>query len=112
MKHPNPRDLARDILAIGTGALLYMVDLSRTYRQLRTCPLDWPFLTVRWEGVTLVDVGVPFGLGHSTSVCQRMTVAMEEVVMAGGRGRSTPIRGRHGQHRLHRRRQTVNLTAC
>ena len=62
MQLPSEWDLARGILAVGKGAQLYKVDLSRAYRQLRTCPLDWPLLTVRWNGQTFVDPAGPFGL--------------------------------------------------
>ena len=51
MRLPNPWNLARDILEGGPGTRLFKVDLSRAYRQLRTCPLDWPLLTVRWGGM-------------------------------------------------------------
>ena len=82
MRLPNPWDLAKGIMAVGRGAHLYKVDLSRAYRQLRTCPLDWPLLTVRWDGETYVDTAVPFGLRHGALACQRTTEAVSEIVAA------------------------------
>ena len=82
MRLPNPWDLARGIMAVGKGARLYKVDLSLAYRQLRTCPLDWPLLTVRWDEETFIDTAVPFGLRHGASACQRTTEAVSEVVAA------------------------------
>ena len=55
--------IARDVLKHGRGAKLYKVDLSRAYRQLRTCPLDWHLLMVRWDGKLYVGVAVPFESG-------------------------------------------------
>ena len=46
---PNPATLANKILEYGRGCLLYKVDLSTVYRQLRTDPLDWPFLMLEWD---------------------------------------------------------------
>ena len=40
LRLPNPATLANKILQHGQGCLLYKVDLSRAYRQLRTDPLD------------------------------------------------------------------------
>ena len=82
MRLPNPWNLARGILDCGRGARLYKVDLSRAYRQLRTCPLDWPLLTVGWDEQVFVDVAVPFGLRHGASACQRTTEAVADVVAA------------------------------
>ena len=80
MRLPNPWDLAEAIRQQGRGALIYKVDLSRAYRQLRSCPLDWPLLSVAWEEELLVDVAVPFGLRHGASACQRTTEAVAELV--------------------------------
>ena len=66
----------------GKGSRLYKVDLSQVYRQLRTCPLDWPLLTVGWDDQVFVDIAVPFGLRHGASACQRTTEAVSEVVVA------------------------------
>ena len=80
MRLPNPWSLAWGILECGRGAQLNKVDLSRAYRQLRTCPLDWPLLTVGWDDKVFVDIAVPFGLRHGTSACQRTTEAVSEIV--------------------------------
>ena len=80
MRLPNPWSLARGILECGRGAQLYKVDLSRAYRQLRTCPLDWPLLTVGWDEKVFVDIAVPFRLRHGASACQRTTEAVSEIV--------------------------------
>ena len=65
----------------GEGCELYKVDLSRAYRQLRSCPRDWPFLVVEWQGRPYVDTAIPFGLRHGASACQRTT---EAVIQATG----------------------------
>ena len=55
-RRTNPATLANKIY--GQACLLYEVDLSRAYRQLRTDPLDWPFLMLQWEDQYFVDISV------------------------------------------------------
>ena len=66
----------------GPGVLLYKVDLSRAYRQLRSDPLDWAFMAMEWEGKTYLDIAIPFGLRHGASACQRTTEAIAQIVEA------------------------------
>ena len=79
LRLPTPMDLANKMRALGKGCLLYKVDLSRAYRQLRSDPLDWPLLGVKWEQQFYVDVAVPFGLRHGASACQRTTEAVVQL---------------------------------
>ena len=74
LRLPNPATLANKILQYGQGCLLYKVD-----RQLRTDPLDWPFLMLQWENQHYVDISIPFGLRHGTSACQRTTEAVSAI---------------------------------
>ena len=71
--------LAHKILQYGKGCLLYKVHLSRAYRQLRTDPLDWPFLKLHWEDQFYLDISIPFGLRHGASACQRTTEAVSAI---------------------------------
>ena len=80
MRLPSPHDLARKIVQYGPGVLMYKVDLSRAYRQLRSDPLDWAFLGMEWENKVYLDIAIPFGLRHGASACQRTTEAIAEIV--------------------------------
>ena len=82
MRLPNPNDLAAKIAALGPGCLLYKVDLSCAYRQLRSDPFDWPLLGVHWDTGCYTDTAIPFGLRHGASACQRTTVAVAQVAKA------------------------------
>ena len=79
LRLPNPAALAAKILEYGPGCLLYKVDLSRAYRQLRTDPLDWPFLMLQWDDQHYLDISIPFGLRHGASACQRTTEAVSAI---------------------------------
>ena len=78
LRLPTPADLAHKIVKYGRGCMLYKVDLCRAYRQLRSCPRDWPFLMVDWQGRPYVDTAIPFGLRHGASACQHTTEAVIE----------------------------------
>ena len=79
LRLPNPATLANKNLEYRRGCLLYKVDLSRAYRQLRTDPLDWPFLMLQWEDQSFLDISIPFGLRHGASACQRITEAVSAI---------------------------------
>ena len=76
---PTPHILADRIRQLGKGCHLYKIDLSRAYRQLRSCPLDWPLLGIAWGQSFYIDRVIPFGLRHSASACQRTTEAVAEI---------------------------------
>ena len=76
LRLPTPLDLANRIRKLGKGCLLFKVDLSQAYRQLRSDPFDWPFLGVQWDSRVFVETAVPFGLRDGASACQRTTEAV------------------------------------
>ena len=79
LRLPSPLDLGRLMRSLGRGCMLYKIDLSCAYRQLRSDPLDWPLLGVTWDGQYYVDLAIPFGLRHGAPACQRVSEAAGEV---------------------------------
>ena len=79
LRLPSPATLAQKILTYGKGCLLYKVDFSRAYKQLRTDPLDWHFLMLHWEDQFYLDISIPFGLRHGASAGQRTTEAVSAI---------------------------------
>ena len=90
LRLPNPATLAAKILEYGPGCLLYKVDLSRAYRQLRTDPLDWPFLMLQWDDQHYLDISIPFRLRHGASACQRTTEAVSAIAKEEARADTAP----------------------
>ena len=80
MRLPTPTDLVAIKQRLGRGCALYKADLSRAYRQLRSDPLDWGFLGLKWEEDWYVDVAIPFGLRHGASACQHTSEAISSIV--------------------------------
>ena len=77
---PTPLDLRREILRHGKGCYLWSFDLSRGYRQLRTCPLDWPLLGIRWKGQYYFDTAVPFGVRWGAMYMQSTSAAVTDIL--------------------------------
>ncbi len=59
---PNALTLRDRIRSEGRGACIWGRDLSRSYRQMRSCPLDYPLLGLTWRNYFFIDLAVPFGL--------------------------------------------------
>jgi hypothetical protein len=60
----------------GKGCYMYTADLSRAYRQLRSCPLDWPFLGIKSQDLHYTDTSIPFGLRWGAACMQRTSQAV------------------------------------
>ena len=85
--YPTVDDLAGLILARGQGCLLYKLDISRAYRQLRSDPLDWPLLGLHWpsaDGAFWIDTAIPFGLRTGAMFCMRTTNAVKYMMQQLG----------------------------
>ena len=73
LKYPTIDMVIDKIKDIGSDALLYKVDLERTFRNLRIDPLAYPLCCLQWNDVTYVDVSVAFGLKIGAAACQMCT---------------------------------------
>lgn len=64
------------IKELGPGCYMYKTDLARAYRQLRTDPLDWPYLGFANRNTLFFDICPPFGLRSSAMMMQRTSNAV------------------------------------
>ena len=46
---------------VGPEAHMFTIDISRAYKNFRSCPLDWPLLALTWNDYYYLDVTMPFG---------------------------------------------------
>ena len=81
---PTVDDLIQQILQAGQGCYVYIRDLSRAYRQLRICPLDYPLLGLTHNGQFWFDTGVAFGARSGALFCQRWTDAIVFIMSQKG----------------------------
>ena len=70
---PTVDSVTEMILSEGQGCYLYKRDLSRAYKQLRTCPLAWPLTGLQFDNLQFIDLSVVFGLRPGGMMCQRTT---------------------------------------
>lgn len=76
LRLPSVDTLVALIKKHGPGSYLYGTDLSRAYKQLRSCPLDWPLLGIYFDGQWFCDISISFGLRWGAMACQRLTEAI------------------------------------
>ena len=72
------------VLDIGPNAYMFTIDVSRAYKNFKSCPLDWPLLAVNWNGGHFVDVTMPFGARASSGHMQRVADAIVATLAARG----------------------------
>ncbi len=76
LRLPTVDDAVRLIQTHGQGCYLYGLDLARAYRQLRSDPLDWPLLGIKWNNDLYFDTAIPFGIRWGAMACSRTTQAV------------------------------------
>lgn len=79
---PTITDLISKLQIEGTGASIWKADLARSYRQLRSDPVDAPLLGIKHLGKVYLDRCPPFGCRSSSAACQRVANALV-YIMAG-----------------------------
>ena len=72
------------ILALGPGASMFMLDISRAYTNFKSCPLDWPLLVLKWKEAFYVDITMPFGARASSGHMQRVADAIVAILAKKG----------------------------
>ena len=53
-----------------TEAYMATIDISRAYRNFRSCPADWPLLCIKHENEYFIDCAMPFGSRMSSFYMQ------------------------------------------
>ena len=66
----------QELRRVGAGAYMFTMDISRAYKNFRSCPLDWPLLGVSWDDRYYLDISVPFGARGSSCHVQRVAEAI------------------------------------
>ena len=81
---PTVDDMVDLIVSLGPGCYLYTRDLSRAYRQLRSCPLSWPKLGITHDNKFYFDTAICFGLRTGAKFCQDTTNAISHIAEKKG----------------------------
>ena len=81
---PTVDTFTKELRAIRSQAYMFTMDISRAYKNFRTCPLDWPLLGARWHAKYYLDISVPFGARGSSCHVQRVAEAVVYMLRAQG----------------------------
>ena len=79
LKLPTADYMANRVRDLGTGCLMYKLDLSRRCRQLHLDPWDWPLMSIQNDGQYYMDVCPPFGLCTAAMMMERTTLATSHI---------------------------------
>ena len=63
---------------------MFTADVSRSYKNFRSDPLDWPLLVLGWNGAYYLDTTMPFGARASSSNMQRVANAVVKILKDKG----------------------------
>ena len=81
---PTVDSLVDRVLDIGPGAHMFTIDVSRAYKNFKSCPLDWPLLAIRWREDHYLDVTMPFGARASSGHMQRVADSIVAALARSG----------------------------
>ena len=73
LQYPTVDNITEKLKQIGTHAVLYKIDLSRAFRQLRIDPSDFNLLCLWWKGSYYSDQYCPFGHRSGSMGMTRLT---------------------------------------
>ena len=81
---PTVADFVGDLKAAGRGAYMFTVDLERAYKNFRVDHLDWPLMSLQWEGAHYLETAMPFGARASSANMQRVANLIVRVLTQEG----------------------------
>ena len=81
---PSADAVVQRVQEVGPDAHAFTIDISRAYKNFKSCPLDWPLLALAWDGSYYLDVTMPFRSRASSGHMQRVADALVKVLERQG----------------------------
>lgn len=81
---PKIEDTVRAIQAKGYDVLLASIDVERAYRNVPSCPLDYPLLGIEVSNQVYIDIAMPFGSRVSSLYMQMLADHIVRALEARG----------------------------
>ena len=72
------------LIKLGPAALIYKVDISRAFRQIKIDPRDIDLLGLKFQNQYFIDKSVPFGYRNGSQIFQRCTDAIRFTMQQHG----------------------------
>ena len=83
LNYPSVDDIVKKIVELGPGSLLYKVDISQAFRQLKVDPGDLDLLGLRHHSY-FIDQSVPFGYRHGSVFFEKVTDSIRYIMRQQG----------------------------
>ena len=80
LSYPTIDNIMDEIAKVGEDVLLYKLDISRAFRNLRIDPRDYGVMGLQWDHNYYVDVSVAFGYKHGSAQMQRLRDTIRHVM--------------------------------
>ena len=89
LKYPSLDSITRSIRKLGPAAMMYKIDISRAFRQIKVDPGDIDLLGFKVNNQYFLDLSFAFGYRNGSQIFQRCTDAIRYIM------------SQHGFHNLH-----------
>ena len=76
---PSVQAMAKRIIELGSGCLLYKRDLKGAFRQFSSDPGDYVFAGISWGDVIYIDTRLAMGLRSASYCCQSVTELVAKI---------------------------------
>ena len=73
LTYPSVDNFTDRLRRLGKGALMFKIDLSRAFRQLKVDPADFPLFCLHWNDAYYVDGSYAFGHRTGAMGCTRLS---------------------------------------
>ena len=73
LQYPTVDNITETLLRLGSEVVIYKIDLSRAFRQLRIDPYDYNLLALKWGSDYFADTFCPFGHRSGSMMCSRLS---------------------------------------
>ena len=83
LNYPSVDDIVTKSVELGPGCLLYKVDISRAFRQLKVDPGDLALLGLNHQSY-FIDLSVPFGCRHGSVFFEKVTDSIRYIMRQQG----------------------------
>ena len=84
LTYPSIDSITNSLLKLGPAALIYKVDISRAFRQIKIEPRDIDLLGLKFQDQYFIDRSVPFGYRNGSQNFQRCTDAIQFTMQQHG----------------------------
>ena len=84
LNYPSIDSITDALVKLGPAALIYKIDISRAFRQIKIDPRDIDLLGIKFRNQYFIDRSVPFGYRNGSQIFQRCSDAIRFTMQQHG----------------------------